>query len=117
MAWLNIHPVRVKVVNLPQTTTLLALGLLAGVLLFTPMVALIGASVPEAFREDVSANVQLMRDGLLLVLGYYFSKAVNAMQGDLAQRAMDKAPDLSPPHRDTSAGPDDGELPPGEKIT
>lgn len=117
--------IRPLVVKLPQTTTLLALGFLAGLLLFTPMIAWIGESVPPDYREDVSEIVKLIRDGMLLILGYYFSKVVNAGQENLAQRAMDKAPDAPPtpplpavPPAATEPVPcaDTGELPASEKL-
>jgi 4-hydroxybenzoate polyprenyltransferase len=82
--WVSIPP-------LPQTTTILALGFLAGLLLFTPMIAMIGERVPPEFREDVREIVKLIRDGMLLILGFYFAKVVNSEQRDMVNRAFDAA--------------------------
>ena len=78
-----------KIINFPQTTTILALGFLAGCLLYMPMLAWLGNAVPEDYRDEVAKNGQLFRDGMLLILGYYFAKVVNAGQEYLARRAMD----------------------------
>lgn len=72
----------------PSTTTVLAFGILGGVLMFTPMVALIGERVPADYREAVGENMKLMRDALLLVLGYYFSKVVNTGEASMAYKAL-----------------------------
>lgn len=55
-----------------QTITILALGFLGGNFLFLPMIALIGKSVPEVYQENVSTVASLFKDGMLLILGYYF---------------------------------------------
>jgi hypothetical protein len=75
----------------PPTTSVLAFGILAGVLMFTPMIALIGDRVPLDYREGVIDNLKLMRDALLLVLGYYFSKVVNAGEQSMANQAIKAA--------------------------
>ncbi len=80
----------------PPTTSVLAFGILGGVLLFTPMVALIGERVPPEFRPDVTENLKLMRDAMLLVLGYYFSKVVNAGENSMAVRAIQAAREATP---------------------
>lgn len=82
--------------NPPPTTSVLALGILAGVLFFTPMVALIGDRVPVEYREAVVDNLKLMRDALLLVLGYYFSKVVNTGEQAMAVRAIQAAKESAP---------------------
>jgi hypothetical protein len=81
---------------MPPTTSVLAFGILGGVLMFTPMVALIGDQVPDEYQEAVVENLKLMRDALLLVLGYYFSKVVNAGENSMAVRAIQAAKE-SPP--------------------
>ena len=55
-----------------HTITVLALGFLGGNLLFLPMIALIGKQVPEVYQESVSTVAALFKDGMLLILGYYF---------------------------------------------
>lgn len=55
-----------------KTITVLALGFLIGNLLFLPMVALIGRYVPEIYQESVTMTAALFKDGMLLILGYYF---------------------------------------------
>ena len=90
-------PIVIRFPPLPQTTTILALGFLAGLLLFTPMIAWLGKFVPPEFREDVREIVKLIRDGMLLILGFYFAKVVNAGQQDMANRAIDAAAASQPP--------------------
>lgn len=63
-----------KVINLPKTTTILALGFLAGNLLFLPMIATLGNLVPEAYAEAVMLVASLFKDGMLLILGFYFGR-------------------------------------------
>lgn len=98
MSKLKLIPVRQPlvlwkpvVINFPQTTTLLALSLMGGVLMFTPMVATIGDHVPPYFREEVIKISEAVRSALLLVIGFYFAKVVNAGQESMANRAMDVA--------------------------
>jgi len=67
-----------KIINFPQTTTILALGFLAGCLLYTPMIAALGKQIDPAYRDSVSIIVGLFKDGMLLILGFYFAKVVNA---------------------------------------
>jgi hypothetical protein len=55
-----------------QTITVLALGFLGGNLLFLPMISLIGKSVPGVYQESVATIAALFKDGMLLILGYYF---------------------------------------------
>lgn len=62
------------VINLPRTTTILALGFLGGNLLLMPMLAALGAHVPESYREGVMQTVSLFKDGMLLILGFYFGR-------------------------------------------
>lgn len=63
-----------KVINLPRTTTVLALGFLFGNLAFLPAIALIGQYVPEAHADSVSLVATLFKDGMLLILGFYFGR-------------------------------------------
>lgn len=77
--------------NPPQTTTLLALGFLVGCLLFTPMIAVVGRFIQPDFRDAVMTMAGLFKDGMLLILGYYFAKVVNTGQEDLAKRALEAA--------------------------
>ena len=58
-----------------KTSTVLALGVLAGCLLFTPMIALVGAWVLPDYREVVQTIAETFRDALFIVLGFYFGKA------------------------------------------
>lgn len=58
----------------PQTTTVLAIGFLAGCLLFTPTIATVGRYILPEFRDIVSTIAGLFKDGMLLILGYYFAK-------------------------------------------
>jgi hypothetical protein len=55
-----------------KTITILALGFLVGNLLFLPMIALIGKFVPAEYQESVNTISGLFKDGMLLILGYYF---------------------------------------------
>lgn len=64
-------------INLPpipqfSTITILALGFLIGNLLFLPMVAFIGKWVPDVYQDSVATVAALFKDGMLLILGYYF---------------------------------------------
>ncbi len=63
-----------QVINLPRTTTVLALGFLAGNLLFLPVIAWIGKYVPDAHADSVSLVATLFKDGMLLILGFYFGR-------------------------------------------
>lgn len=63
-----------QVINLPRTTTILALGFLAGNLLFVPMIAWLGDMVPEQFSDSVTLVATLFKDGMLLILGFYFGR-------------------------------------------
>ncbi|CAN7167527.1 hypothetical protein [Brevundimonas sp. LjRoot202] len=87
MTW----PIVIRIPPLPQTTTLLALGFLAGCLLFTPMIALVGPHIPPDFRDAVMTMAGLFKDGMLLILGFYFAKVVNAGQQDMANKAIEAA--------------------------
>lgn len=78
-------------IKLPQTTTILAVGFLAGCLLFTPMIAVVGRYIQPDYREAVMTMAGLFKDGMLLILGFYFAKVVNAGQQDLTRRALDAA--------------------------
>lgn len=103
---------RIVVINFPQTTTILALGFLAALLLFTPMIASIGTDVPPEYREDVREIVKLIRDGMLLILGFYFAKVVNAgaAHGTAQDRTIQTLADKVPPP--TGPAADDDTLPP-----
>jgi len=70
MTW----PIIVRFPPWPKTTTLLALGFLAGCLLFTPMIAVVGRFIQPDFRDAVMTMAGLFKDGMLLILGYYFAK-------------------------------------------
>lgn len=63
-----------KVINLPRTTTILALGFLFGNLLFLPMIAGLGHAVPERYAQEVTLIATLFKDGMLLILGFYFGR-------------------------------------------
>lgn len=67
-----------QVINLPRTTTILALGFLAGNLLFVPMIAWLGDMVPEQFSDSVTLVATLFKDGMLLILGFYFGRNTNS---------------------------------------
>ena len=87
---------------LPSTTSVLALGFLGGCLLFTPMIAWVGGYIHPDYREAVMTMAGLFKDGMLLILGFYFAKVVNAGQQDMANRALDAAAAGAPPAtRDT----------------
>lgn len=60
----------------PSTTTVLAFGFLAGCFLYTPLIALVGKAIPAEFRDTVNTMATLFKDGMLLILGYYFSKVI-----------------------------------------
>lgn len=60
----------------PSTTTVLAFGFLAGCFLYTPLIALVGKAIPADFKDTVNTMATLFKDGMLLILGYYFSKVV-----------------------------------------
>lgn len=55
-----------------NTITVLALGFLSGNLLFLPMISAIGKNVPDTYQDSVSTIAALFKDGMLLILGYYF---------------------------------------------
>ena len=65
----------------PSTTTVLAFGFLAGCFLFTPMIAYFGKAIPADFRDAVMTMAGLFKDGMLLILGYYFSKVISKADG------------------------------------
>lgn len=65
-----------KVINIPKTTTVLALGFLAGNFLLLPVLAWLGGHVPEVYQDSVSQVVALFKDGMLLILGFYFRGAL-----------------------------------------
>lgn len=71
----------------PPVTSTLALGFLFGNLAMLPMLAWIGKYVPVEYRNNVADVVGLWKDGMLLILGYYFAKVVNA--GDPSVRASE----------------------------
>lgn len=79
---------RISFPPMPQTTSILAIGFLLGCLLFTPMIAVVGRFILPDFRQEVSTMAGLFKDGMLLILGFYFAKVVNAGQEDMAKRAM-----------------------------
>lgn len=74
-----------------STTTVLAVGFLFGCLGFTPMIAVVGRFIPLDFREAVMTMAGLFKDGMLLILGFYFAKVVNASQDRLVDKALDAA--------------------------
>lgn len=90
-------PFVIRVPPLPQTTSVLALGFLAGCLLFTPMIALVGKRVPDQYIDAVMTMAGLFKDGMLLILGFYFAKVVNAGQTEMANKAIDAAAAATPP--------------------
>lgn len=63
---------KVRVVNFPRTMTVLALGFLAANVAFVPIMALIGKYVPGEYVQAVENIASLFKDGMLLILGYYF---------------------------------------------
>lgn len=96
-------PIIVRIPPLPQTTTILAIGFLGGCLLFTPMIALVGKQVAPDYREAVLLMAGLFKDGMLLILGFYFAKVVNAGQTEMANKAIDAAAAAAPPSAPPSA--------------
>ena len=76
---------------MPQTTTILALGFLACCLFYTPMIAVVGQHIPSDDRESVQTIVGLFKGGILLILGFYVAKVVNAGQQHMTNRAIDAA--------------------------
>ena len=90
-------PIVIRVPPMPQTTTILALGFLVGCLAYTPMIALVGKHIDASYRDSVETIVGLFKDGMLLILGFYFAKVVNAGQQDMANRAIDAAAASQPP--------------------
>ena len=63
-----------RVINLPRTRTLLALGVLLGAFGMPPMLALLGARIPPEFASEVRALLGLWRDALLMTATYYFTR-------------------------------------------
>lgn len=63
-----------QVINLPRTTTILALGFLAGNLLFLPVIAWLGDQVAERYADAVMLVASMFKDGMLLILGFYFGR-------------------------------------------
>lgn len=63
---------KVKIINFPKTMTVLALGFLAANLFFVPAIAALGKYIPEAHVDAVGNIAGLFKDGMLLILGYYF---------------------------------------------
>ena len=55
------------------------------------------ALVIIAALVGVETIVGLFKDGMLLILGFYFAKVVNAGQQDMANRAIDAASASQPP--------------------
>lgn len=84
-------PIIIRMPSPPQTTTILALGFLAGCLGYTPMIAWVGQYIEPEYRDSVNTIVGLFKDGMLLILGFYFAKVVNAGQESMANRAMEVA--------------------------
>lgn len=64
----------VEAINLPRTTTILALGFLAGNLLFLPVIAWLGDMVAERYADAVMLVASMFKDGMLLILGFYFGR-------------------------------------------
>ncbi|MBD7939998.1 MULTISPECIES: hypothetical protein [Brevundimonas] len=60
-----------QVINLPRTTPILAL---AGNLLFLPMIAGPGDMVDERYADAVMPVASMFKDGMLLILGFYFGR-------------------------------------------
>ena len=89
-------PIIVRMPPLPATTSILALGFLAGCLLFTPMIAMVGKRVPDQYIDAVMTMAGLFKDGMLLILGFYFAKVVNAGQTEMVNKAMDAASASTP---------------------
>lgn len=63
---------KVRIINFPKTMTVLALGFLAANIAFVPVMAAIGRFVPELYADYVGQIASLFKDGMLLILGYYF---------------------------------------------
>lgn len=63
---------RIRIINFPKTMTVLALGFLAANLLFVPAIAVLGRYIPEVHQSAVENIAGLFKDGMLLILGYYF---------------------------------------------
>jgi hypothetical protein len=80
----------------PSTTSILALGFLGGCLLFTPMIAWVGRYIQPDFRDAVMTMAGLFKDGMLLILGFYFAKVVNQGQEAMANKALDVARESQP---------------------
>lgn len=89
--------ISIKFPPVPSTTSVLAIGFLMGCLLFTPMIAWLGKYIPGDFREAVMTITGLFKDGMLLILGFYFAKVVNQGQTDMANKALEVARDSAPP--------------------
>lgn len=89
-------PIIIRMPPLPATTSILALGFLAGCLLFTPMIAMVGKQVPDQYIDAVMTMAGLFKDGMLLILGFYFAKVVNAGQTEMVNKAMDAAAASTP---------------------
>ncbi len=49
-----------------------------------PTLAVLGDRLPDAFIESVTQVVALFKDGMLLILGFYFR---GALGGDVASRS------------------------------
>lgn len=57
-----------------KVTHVLAIGFLAGNLLFLPMIAWLAQYVPSEYAEVIKDVQQLFKDGMLLILGAYFQR-------------------------------------------
>lgn len=64
-----------RTINVPRTTTILAIGFLGGNLLFMPMIAFLGQFIEPEYAESVMLVASLFKDGMLLILGYYFGRS------------------------------------------
>jgi hypothetical protein len=93
---LQFLPDRVVVLNVPQTTTMLALGLFTAIFLWPVFLATLVRHVPAEYLEEVVATGRFLRDAMLLVLGYYFAKVVNAGQESITNKAIDLAAQTQP---------------------
>ena len=81
---LQIGDTKYKIINIPQTITVLAVGFLFGNLLFLPMIAWLGPFIKPDFQESVNTIAGLFKDGMLLILGYYFrDKAIKKVDEDV----------------------------------
>jgi hypothetical protein len=67
------------------------------------MIAIVGKWIEPSYRDSVETIVGLFKDGMLLILGFYFAKVVNAGQQDMANRAIDAAAAAAPPSTADSA--------------